>query len=454
VVDYNGQRFGKYPLGWPVVLAMGEVVNTRQMVNPLLAGLSVWLSYLLAKKLNGQITGLLVAVLIATSPFFLMNSGSLLSHAWSLTLSLAFSLSWLDAFTQPNPRLPARFARSLPTLSASLCMAVLALTRPLTAVGVALPFAVHGVYLLFRSDSAVRRRLLAFGLLAGSVSLLHIGWQFAVTGDPWMNPYQLWWPYDTIGFGQGVGLQEGGYTLHDAWINIRFSLQFGTSDLFGWPQLSWIFMPLGGLALLKQQHLRRNPGVWLVVAILPSIILAYVLYWIGSWLYGPRYYYEGLFSAAFLTALGIQLLAGRLPWTVACSTQTFPWHGKQLLHFVLISSLAATLVISNIVYYLPPRLAGMRGLYGVSRDCYRPFEIAQVQAAIPALVFVDVKKWVEFGCLVDMSSPFMDSDFVLAVSRNAEIEMAIAATLPGRNVLYYYPQTRRFTFPPAGIPLE
>ncbi len=50
VVDYNGQRFGKYPLGWPVVLAIGERLNLRHWVNPLLAGLGVWLTYLLGRK--------------------------------------------------------------------------------------------------------------------------------------------------------------------------------------------------------------------------------------------------------------------------------------------------------------------------------------------------------------------------------------------------------------------
>ena len=446
VVDYNGQRFGKYPLGWPVVLALGEALNARQIVNPLLAGLGVWLTYLLGKKLNGEGTGLLAALLTATSPFFLMNSGSLLSHPWSLVLSLAFSMAWLDAFTQPNPRLPARLARSLPTLTAGLCMAGLALTRPLTAVGLALPFGAHGLYLLLRADPATRKRLLVFGLLAGCLALLHIAWQFAVTGNPLLNPYMLWWPYDTIGFGPGVGLQEDGYLLHDAWINAQVSLSFGASDLFGWPGLSWLFMPLGGYAIFRQQHLRRSAGAWLAAAILPALVLIYTVYWIGSWLYGPRYYYEGLFSAAFLTALGMQWLVGALPWRSSSGRQVlqFPWHGWQTLRYVLSSALVVTLMACNLLFYVPSRLGGMTGLYGVSRDCYRPFETAPARVAIPALVFVHMHKWIEFGCMIDMSSPFMDSEFVLAISRNPQIDAAIAAELPERNVLHYYPETRRF----------
>src|SRR4030042_3522674 len=39
VVDYNGLRFAKYPLGWPVLLSFGELIGLRWLVNPLLAGL-------------------------------------------------------------------------------------------------------------------------------------------------------------------------------------------------------------------------------------------------------------------------------------------------------------------------------------------------------------------------------------------------------------------------------
>ena len=41
VVDHNGLRFGKYPLGWPVLLAIGVRLGIRSLVNPLLAGLGV-----------------------------------------------------------------------------------------------------------------------------------------------------------------------------------------------------------------------------------------------------------------------------------------------------------------------------------------------------------------------------------------------------------------------------
>jgi hypothetical protein len=101
VVDYEGLRFGKYPLGWPALLSVGIRLGVRAWVNPLLGGLSVWLTYVLGKRLLGELAGVIAALLTATSPFFLMISGSLLSHSWGLVLALAFVLSWWDVVRPP-----------------------------------------------------------------------------------------------------------------------------------------------------------------------------------------------------------------------------------------------------------------------------------------------------------------------------------------------------------------
>jgi len=161
VVDYNGQRFGKYPLGWPVVLSFGERVGLRTLVNPLLAGLAVWLTYRLSKKILGERCGLLAAGLTLTSPVFLMYSGMLLSHPWGLVLSAAFALSWLEAVDEQND-VPGW----LPTLGAGFTLGVLALSRPLTSLGVAISFGIHGFILLWRGSSVIRRRVVTVGLVA------------------------------------------------------------------------------------------------------------------------------------------------------------------------------------------------------------------------------------------------------------------------------------------------
>lgn len=433
VIDYQGQRFGKYPLGWPVLLALGTRLGVRWLVNPLLAGLGVWLIYRLGKKLTDEKTGLLAAFLTASSPFFLINSGSLLSHPWTLVLSTALAIAWLDAFSLQG----GRVSRGLAAGTAGAVLGALAVTRPLTAVALALPFMLHALVLLVRGGRQARLNLVRVALLAGSIASLHFLWQYAVTGSALLNPYTLWWPYDTIGFGPGVGLQNGGFSPLHAWWNTVKNIDVGTSDLFGWGRLSYIFIPFGMFAL------RRDARAWLVGGMLPGLILTYMLYWVGAWLFGPRYYYEGLNVAAIFTVAGIGWLAGK-----PLATFTLPrraWLEKA--RFALVSWTVVGLVAANFMYYLPLRTAMMADLYTVSRDHFQPF-IDQEQELTPALIIVHPQEdWIEYGRLLELSSPYMDTPYVFIMSRGQEADQEAIDLLPGRKIWHYYADTPTLFYP-------
>ncbi len=428
VVDHNGQRFGKYPLGWPVVLAIGVLLGIRSLINPLLAGLGVWLTYRLGKKIFGETVGILAAALTLASPFFLMNSGTLLSHSFGLVLSTAFTLAWIDGFG--NLEAPRRI---LPTVVAGMTLGVLVLTRPLTALAVALPFVIHGIYLFIRADWRTRRHVLAVGFLALAVSALTFLWQFAVTGDPFLNPYTLWWPYDKVGFGPGYGVTENGHSLNLARINTRFSLRAGYSDLFGWGKFSWIFLPFGILAVF----LRRNWQGLLAAAVFPSLVIFYMAYWVGAWIFGPRYYFEGLFSLTLLSGAGIALLAG---WPIQPDESWRTYQGWKRFRPLIVSAIVVTLVVGNLYFYTPARLVTLRGLYGMEKSDLNPFFTEQAQELAPALIVVHPKNWMEYGVLLDLQSPNLDSPFIFIFSRNPHVDDALRADFPERDFYHYYPQ--------------
>jgi hypothetical protein len=426
VVDYNGRRFGKYPLGWPAMLAIGLFFGARTLVNPVLSGIGVWLTYRLGKRVFGEVVGLLAAGLTITSAFFLMNSGSLLSHPFGLVLSAAFVLAWLDTWDDSLP------PRKLPLLVAGISLGVLALTRPLTALGISLLFVPHGLYLFLRRGSKTRRRLMAFtAIVLGIVSLQFI-WQFAVTGDPTINPYTLWWEYDKIGFGPGVGRAEGGHTLSQARINTRFSLWVGRHDLFGWGAYSWIFLPFGLLAILRH----RRWMALLVVGVFPTLVIVYLAYWIGSWLFGPRYYYEGLFSLTILSGAGIAFLAG---WPTHPAEPWRGFAGWRRIRPLLVTAILMLLVSANLFFYLPMRVGGMVGLYRISRSRLEPFLTPEAQKVTPALVVVHADKWTEYGALLELQDPFLNTPFIFVISRGSRPDRAVAAEFPQRTTIYYYP---------------
>lgn len=428
VVDYNGQRFGKYPLGWPVIMAIGIRLGIRSLINPLLAGLGIWLTYRLGKKVFGEPVGILAAGLTLTSPFFLINSGTLLSHSFGLVLSTAFALAWIDGFGKLDAS-----PRTMPTVVAGLTLGVLVLTRPLTAIAVAFPFAIHGLYILIRADWHTRRYVIAVGCLTLAASALTILWQFAVTGDPLLNPYTLWWPYDKVGFGPGHGVTENGHSLNLARINTRFSLQVGYSDLFGWGRFSWIFLPFGVSAVL----LRRNWRGLLVAAVFPSLVILYMAYWVGAWIFGPRYYFEGLFSLTLISATGIAWIAG---WPIQPGESWPTYQGRKRFRPLIVSAVVIILVIGNLVFYTPARLYNLRGLHGMERSDLQPFFTAQAQELVPALIIVHPKNWMEYGVLLDLQSPDLDSPFIFIFSRNPQADDALRAEFPDRNFYHYYPQ--------------
>lgn len=442
VVSYQGERFGKYPPGWPLVLAFGVLLGVRGLVNPILAGISIWLIYLLGKRVFIPLVGLLAAGLTLTSPFFLLNSGSLLSHPLGLALAAGFSLAWLDAFGQTEP--DHKSWRAI--FTAAACLGFLALTRPLSAVGVALPFGLHAAYLLLRGSWRQRKQVLVFGVLAGLFASLILVWQYLLTGDPLINPYTLWWPYDKIGFGPGYGVNPDGHSLLNAIESTRYSLNVGWFDLFGWGGWSWLLLPFGawiGLSRLRS-HPKQTIQAWLIGLIYPALVLVYMAYWVGSWLYGPRYFYEGIAGMAIFSATGASWLAGWLD-NQAPIVDSQPKEQKkarfsklQRFRALAVTALLAGLVGFNLVFYLPLRLSSMTNLFGINQAVLTPFRTPEAQALTPALVLVDSPRWMGYAAFLELQSPDLTSPFIFAWSSGPIINARMAKYFQGQRRVFTY----------------
>jgi 4-amino-4-deoxy-L-arabinose transferase-like glycosyltransferase len=424
VVDDDGYRFGKYPPGWPAALSLGARSDVPWAVNALLAGFSIWLIYRLGSKVAGERAGIIAAILSLTSPMFLMLSGSLLSHIFSLFLTCAFALAWLELFPlkkveDGDKRVPAWML----VLILGMSLGLLAITRPLTAVGVGLPFILQGLWMFIRRRGMVRKQLIGIGVVTLLLIALLPLWNAAMAGDPMLNPYTLWWEYDRIGFGPGVGVTESGHNLFLAWWNLRWSLRTGVHDLFGWPYISWIFLPFGLVAL------RRKWEGWLLFSIFPALMLCYMAYWVGSWLYGPRYYFEALPGLAVVSAMGILWLGGWLKRTV---------EGVSIRRAIS-GSLVLVLIFLNLRFYLPPRLAMMNQLNGIARSHLEPFESANLGRAVVIVHTLD--RWTEYGTLLTLTAPFAESDLVLVISRGQHADARLASGYSGWEIYHYYPDT-------------
>jgi 4-amino-4-deoxy-L-arabinose transferase-like glycosyltransferase len=410
VLDHNGKRFGKYAPGWPAVLGLGVLAaggKLAWLVNPLLAALALYLLYRLGRTLYDARTGLLSAALGLVSPLFLILSGSFLSHLASLVWLLLFSL-WFVWTAQGRSRWFAA--------GAGLAWGAAFLTRPLTAVAFALPMAVYAIAQIFRGWQAHWHCYLFVALGGMATAAFLPVYQWAITGDPWLNPYVLWWPYDRIGFGPGIGAMPGGHSPYYAWVNLRQDMSRSATDVFGWPALSWMPLLLG-LALRP-----RRWRDWALLAPFSCIVIAYLFYWIGSpaRLWGPRYYFEGFAGLWILGSVGLLKV-----WDWAADRRQW-----------MRPTLAALLVLMtaiNLAANVPSRMREAHGFYGITRDQLRPIEDAGIENA---LVIVYAERWLEYGAMLAGMSPTRDNDIVYARGNNAEVDAAVIAEYPDRSVYY------------------
>jgi len=419
----SGFRTSKYPPGWSAALALGELAGAREWVNPVLAALCAWLTYRLARRFLAPMPAILAELLLGLSPLFLIQTGSLLGHAFSTFLLLVFTLAWLDG-TSGEPKLPLWVSG----LQAALSLGLLVLTRPLTALAGSLPFILHGVWCLIKGSSSKRYWVMSIGLGVLPFVGLYLLWQAQVTGSPWHNPYQMWWPYDTIGFGPTAGLMAGGYWPENAIENMVKMIKLMASDLFGWKGLSFILLPFGIVALFKQRQ------AWLVLAIFPSLVLGYAFYWISSTLFSTRYYVEALPALAVFSAAGFNWLAGEF-------LTKKRWKSVPLPSPTWLAAVALLLfyIIRAAISYTPQRLSTFIGMNEATQERMRPFQAAIQQGLAPAIVIVNWPNyWTEWGGLVDLNNPFLDTPLVV-ISHRGDAEMdALIKQFPEYRIFNYY----------------
>ncbi len=175
IISTPERMYSKYPPGWPAVLAAGEAARVGFLVNPLLAALTLWVAFRLARRVAGDTVALAFLLLLATNGFYLLNGATFFSHPM---VGLALVLG-LDALYRYSAAPRSRYA-----LAAGACLGAILLTRPQDALLVGAGFAVAGIALLRQAPHSSR---LAHGLSALIGPALALGafllYNRATTGD-------------------------------------------------------------------------------------------------------------------------------------------------------------------------------------------------------------------------------------------------------------------------------
>jgi hypothetical protein len=81
----------------------------------------------------------------------------------------------------------------------------------------------------------------------------------------------------------------------------------------------------------------------------------------------------------------------------------------------------------------------MAFVFGLEGSDLRPFLNEQAQELTPALVVVHPKNWMEYGVLLDLQTPDLDSPFIFIFSGSRESDEALRDDFPERDFYHYYP---------------
>ncbi|MFH1680896.1 MAG: glycosyltransferase family 39 protein [Candidatus Eisenbacteria bacterium] len=273
----DGKWVGQYTPGWPALLAAAGLFRVPAwLVNPILGALSLYVLFLLGRRLFGENAALLTAIAVLCSPFFVFNAASYFSHVSALLFVLLLhhhGLLFLDT------------GRSRYAALAGAWMGIALLIRPYTAVLAAVP-----VLLLILVPRSRERLLGGAWLAAGAAPfvLFLLVYNGRITGDPllmvmkWGNPRE------------GVGFIGSHSPLRGAYFTVQHLF-----DLMSWGSATVFVLAVYSLSRLRA----RGDRAWIGISVFWLVLAGYVFYWgPGGNRYGPRYHFEAYPFAMMGTA--------------------------------------------------------------------------------------------------------------------------------------------------------
>jgi hypothetical protein len=274
----SGAIVPTYPPGLPALMAIGKrLVGACGpfLIAPLLGGLTIWWTYLLGVRLSSRLIGLAAAVLLATSPIFLLMVLNPLSDVPAtafLTLGLVLALS--------------SFRWRAVATGAAVSMAIF--IRPnLLLVGV-----VFLVFVVWSADERARLRSLLWFALGGAPLVLAVA------------------AINTVLYGSPVSAGHGS-------LGELYSWSFAGQNLIDYPKWLWATeTPFIALSLMPLIAWRRSglsrAAYGCVASFIAAVWLSYLFYRAyGLWIY-LRFLLPVIPLLVVLAAVGLAMAVRRI----------------------------------------------------------------------------------------------------------------------------------------------
>ena len=400
-----------YPFGHPLMLAIGARLGAIWLIPPLVGAASVILVFAIGRKVFHTSVGLLAALLLATSPFFLMTASNFMAHNTAAFYILA-SLLFL-AFIDKRPILYG--------VLAGLFFGLVFNTRPLSAAALMLPFGIYLLSLVLPQG----RRLVGVkqisGFMLGGLVMLGAYWFYnlGTTGDAFTSGYQA----ATVasgGLGESFGF-DGRHSVNIGIQNEATQMTFLLLVLNGWPQyigLTFVLLPF----ILGTRH-RWD---WFLLGSAVFLMGAYTLWRGSAIMHGPRYWYEAAPLLMLLAARGAdraaELLTSGADWIRGVTFDTDrqpPWAGLLVVYTLVAALMTGSMngwLLGNQTQwealFVPNQATSLRGFNFIDDRLTTLVDEVDLDNA---LVLVEVcPNWWCYGNVFWMNSPTLDGDVVFA----------------------------------------
>jgi 4-amino-4-deoxy-L-arabinose transferase-like glycosyltransferase len=307
LMTFEAERwYSPVPPGWPAVLSLGYLAGVPWLVNPLLNGANLVLSYLVIGDVYDRRTARWSVILLATSPWFLFMGMNFMTHTAALFFTLVAALS------------VARMRRSGALgwgVLGGAALGVVSLIRPLEGLAVAVLLGLWGLGGRSRFRLAIPQ-VAVLALASMAVGAIVLPYNATIAGDPATFPLMAYTDamygkdVNALGFGanRGIGWPGldplPGHGLLDVFINAGLNGYQVNVELLGWAIGS--LLPIA-LLLFSRRMLRQD---WWMVACIALIVGLHSFYWFsGGPDFGARYWYLIIVPCIALAARGVVVLA-------------------------------------------------------------------------------------------------------------------------------------------------
>lgn len=358
----NGKWYSKYAIGWPLLLALGKIVNIVALVGSLCAGLSVLLLFLICRRIYGERAGWAAVIIALASPMFTLLGASYFPHTAFGLAVLAFIYALLRLQDEGNEMQHALIG------GAALFFAVN--IRLSDGVALVMGYFLYLAYALFFARDKERLKkpalvMLLFLVLGGALTLAANYFQ---TGNALVPGYIIYNPKELM------GRESVPYTVYHGMWNFAFALM---------RIAFWIFPFLGLLAImgLKKKNLHIT-----FLAILCALfqLVNFAFFGLGSAGFGMRFYYIEYIIIIILASGGII--------NTACLLSKRKILGGRAFVFSILSLSALCMIFGVYLRQIPP----IRNYYTISQR-QEQNTLAPADAQSKSIVFIRTSPDVSFS---------------------------------------------------------